>query len=148
LDINRQASLVTRKELFIQARPYVVWKVHTDINAWSRWQPGIALSKLDDSLHVGAVFQWKSGGLTITSTVQVVEPDQRIGWTGRALGTQAKHIWAFQPQEEGTLVTTEESMDGWLVRVLKIVIPTFLDDSLDVWLQSLKQQAEARPTNG
>jgi hypothetical protein len=78
----------------------------------------------------------------------VVEPDIRIGWTGRALGTQAKHIWAFQPQEEGTLVTTEESMDGWFVRVLKIVMPTFLDDSLDVWLQSLKQQAEARSTNG
>ena len=40
------------------------------------------------------------------------------------------------------MVTTEESMDGWLVKVLKVVMPRFLDASLDVWLQSLKQQAE------
>jgi Polyketide cyclase / dehydrase and lipid transport len=148
MDINRQASLVTRKELFIQAQPHAVWKTHTDINAWSRWQPGIALSKMDDSLHVGSVFQWKSGGLTITATIEVVESNQRIGWIGRAFGTQAKHIWIFQPHKDGTLVTTEESMDGWLVQVLKVVMPTFLDDSLDVWLQSLKQQAEGRLPKG
>ena len=148
MDINRQASLVTRKELFIQAQPHAVWNTHTDINAWSRWQPGIARSKLDDSLQVGSVFQWKSGGLTITATIQMVEPNQRIGWIGRTLGTQAKHIWNFQPHKDGTLVTTEESMEGWLVQAFKVVMPTFLDDSLDVWLQSLKQQAEDGRTTG
>jgi hypothetical protein len=144
MDINRQAPLVTRKELLIQAQPHTVWNIHTGINAWSRWHPGIALSKLEGSLRVGSVFQWKTGGLTITSTVQVVEPDERIGWTGRALGTQAEHIWIFRPHHDGTLVTTEESMDGWFVRILKIVMPTFLDTSLDLWLQSLKKQAEGR----
>jgi hypothetical protein len=142
MDINRQASLVTRKELFILAQPHTVWEIHTDIDAWSRWQPGIASSKLEGSLRVGSVFQWKSGGITITSTVQVVEPYERIAWTGRALGTQAKHIWILRPHQDGTLVITEESMEGWLVRILKIVMPRFLDTSLGVWLQSLKKQAE------
>jgi hypothetical protein len=142
MDINRQAPVVTRRELFILAQPHTVWKIHTDIDAWSRWQPGIALSKLEGSLRVGSVFRWKTGGLTITSTIQVVEPDERIGWTGQALGTQAKHIWNFRPYQDGTLVTTEESMDGWFVRILKIVMPTFLDQSLDLWLQSLKKHVE------
>jgi hypothetical protein len=142
MDINRQAALFTRKELLIHAQPHTVWNIHTGIDAWSRWQPGIALSKLEGALRVGSVFQWKTGGLTITSTIEVVEPEERIGWTGRSLGTQAKHIWTFRPHQSGTLVTTEESMDGWFVRILKIVMPTFLDTSLDLWLQSLKKQAE------
>ena len=48
----------------------------------------------------------------------------------------------LKPHQDGTLVTTEESMDGWLVNVMKVMMPRFLDKSLDGWLQSLKRQAE------
>jgi len=33
-------------------------------------------------------------------------------------------------------------MEGWLVRLLKLVIPKFLNDSLDTSLRNLKIQAE------
>ena len=148
MEINQQATLVARKELVIQAHPDVVWQIHTAINAWSQWQPGVTSARLDAPLRVGSTFQWKAGGLSITATVQVVEPGQRIGWTGRALGTQAKHIWTLQPHQDGTLVTTEESMDGWLVKVMKVMIPRFLDKSLDDWLQSLKRHAESSLNRG
>ena len=49
MDINRKASLVARKELFIQAQPHAVWKIHTGINAWSRWQQGISSLSLRPS---------------------------------------------------------------------------------------------------
>jgi hypothetical protein len=142
MEINHQAPLVARKEIFIQAQPQAVWKIHTDINSWSRWQPGIASSRLDGPLTAGAVFRWKPGGMTINSTIEVLEPDQRIGWTGTAIGTQARHIWTLKPHKDGTLLTTEESMDGWLTGILKVVMPRFLDESLDTWLKSLKKQAE------
>ena len=143
MEINQRAPLVARKEIFIRAQPQVVWEIHTDINSWSQWQPGIASSKLDGPLTAGAVFQWKPGGMTINSTIEVVEPNERIGWTGTAIGTQARHIWTLKPQKDGTLLTTEESMDGWLTRVLKAMMPRFLEESLDTWLQSLKKQAES-----
>jgi uncharacterized protein YndB with AHSA1/START domain len=142
MEINQQAPLVAKKEIFIQAPPQAVWKIHTDINAWSQWQPGIASSKLDGPLTAGAVFQWKPGGMTINSTIEVVEPNERIGWTGTAIGTQARHIWTFKLHKDGTLLTTEESMNGWLPRALKSVMPRFLEESLDIWLQSLKKQAD------
>jgi len=66
-----------------------------------------------------------------------------IGWTGKSLGAQAKHMWKFIRQNNGTLVTTEESMEGWSVRLLKLAMPKFLDDSLDTWLRNLKTQAES-----
>jgi hypothetical protein len=73
----------------------------------------------------------------------VLEPNELIGWTGKSLGAQAKHIWKFTPQNNGTLVTTEESMEDWSVRLLKLLMPKFLDNSLDAWLRNLKTQAES-----
>jgi Polyketide cyclase / dehydrase and lipid transport len=143
MEINRRAPFVARKEVFIHAQSQIVWKIHTDINSWSQWQPGIASSKLDGSLTPGAVFEWKPGGMTITSTIEIVEPEERIGWNGTAIGTHARHIWMLKPYKNDTLVTTEESMDGWLAKILKVVMPKFLDDSLNTWLNSLKKHAES-----
>ena len=142
MEINHQAPLVAHREIFIQASPEVVWKIHTAINDWSQWQPSIDMAKLGGTIAEGSIFQWKSGGLTITSTIQFVEPDQQIGWTGKALGTRASHIWMLNPHDDGTMLTTEESMEGWLVSILKLVTPKFLERSLDTWLQSLKIKAE------
>ena len=142
MKINHQAPLVAYREIFIQASPEVVWKIHTDINNWSQWQPGVDMAKLAGPLATDSIFQWKSGGLTITSTIQIVEPNQQIGWTGKALGTRASHIWMLKGHNDGTMLTTEESMEGWLISILKLIMPKFLEKSLDTWLQSLKSKAE------
>jgi hypothetical protein len=72
----------------------------------------------------------------------------RIGWTGKALGTRASHIWILKPHNDGTLLTTEESMESWLVSILKLIMPKFLERSLDTWLQSLKSKAESSRSGG
>jgi uncharacterized protein YndB with AHSA1/START domain len=148
MEINHQAPLVSQKEMFIQASPEVIWKIHTAINDWPQWQPTIDMANLDGPLAIGSIFQWKSGGLTITSTIQVVEPNRQVGWTGKALGTRASHTWIFKPHNGGTMLTTEESMEGWLVSILKLFMPRFLEGSLDTWVQSLKSKAEGSSTAG
>ena len=148
MEINHQAPIFAHKELFIQALPDIVWKIHTAINDWPQWQSGIDMAKLEGPLAIGSVFRWKSGGLAISSTLQVVEPNQQIGWTGKALGTRASHIWILKPHNDGTLLTTEESMEGWLVSILKLVMPKFLERSLDTWLLCLKSEAEGSSGGG
>lgn len=137
------STVTAHRHLTIEAPLEVVWKIHTDIDAWSQWQSAISSAHARGPLAVGSQFDWKSGGLTIASTVQTLEPNQRISWTGKALGTRANHTWMLQAKNGGTLVTTEESMTGWLVSVLNLFTPTFLDKSLDVWLRELKNKAEA-----
>jgi uncharacterized protein YndB with AHSA1/START domain len=146
MEINPQAPLIARKEIFIQASPEIVWDVQTDVNAWKDWQPDISKSQLIGPLAVNSVFKWRSGGFVVTSTIQEVVPQQRIAWTGRALGSKAMHIWIIKPEKNGTLVNTEESMEGWLISLLKPLMPGFLNKSLDVWLESLKAKAEGRGT--
>jgi hypothetical protein len=48
------------------------------------------------------------------------------------------------PSEDGVLVHTEESWDGDPVRAQPEEMRQALDGSLQVWLQSLKQKAEAQ----
>jgi len=93
MEINPRAPLVARKEIFIQASPEAVWKIQTDIGAWKEWQPDISKSQIDGELVPGSVFRWMSGGIAVTSTLQGVVPQQRIAWTGKALGSRARHIW-------------------------------------------------------
>lgn len=144
MEINPKAPIVTRRETFINASPEAIWKIQTGINTWQEWQHEISKSQLDGTLATGSVFKWTSGGLAITSTLQEVAPPHRIAWSGKALGSLVRHIWVFKPQNGGTLVITEESMEGWLISILKLLMPDFLDKSLDVWLKNLKSQAESK----
>jgi uncharacterized protein YndB with AHSA1/START domain len=148
MEINCQAPLVARKEILIQASPEAVWRIQTDINAWKEWLPDISKSQIDGALSTGSVFRWTSGGFAVTSTLQEVVPQERIAWTGKALGSRARHIWTLKSQTGGTLVTTEESMEGWLISILKPLMPNFLDKSLDVWVKALKNKAEGKTVNG
>ena len=142
MNIDRNAPMSAHKEIFIEAPPEKVWALHTDINGWPRWQPDVSSAKLEGNLAAGTVFRWKAKGLGITSTLQEVEPNRRISWTGSSLGMQAVHVWTFEPQDNGTRVVTEESLSGWFPRVLKLFMPAFLEKSLEQSLQVLKTHVE------
>jgi uncharacterized protein YndB with AHSA1/START domain len=142
MEINSTAAAVARHEIKINASIEVVWHLLSDIDHWHVWYPNVSQSKLEGSLIPGAVFRWKSGGTNIISTLQEVEPQRRISWTGKAPGTQAIHVWIIEPDAKGVLVRTEESFEGWLVRLLKGTMQNMLDTSLQSWLEHLKQKAE------
>ena len=78
----------------------------------------------------------------MTSTLQEVESNRRITWTGVTMGMKAIHIWMLEPQSNGTLAITEESRPRRLSRLLKTFDPTFLEKSLEVSLQVLKTRVE------
>lgn len=117
--------------------------MQTSINNWKYWQHQISNSELKDNFKIGSMFKWKSGGLTIKSILQEIETYKCIAWTGKAIGSKARHIWKFESNEKGTVVTTQESMEGWLVDILKIIMPNFLEKSLTIWLKNLKRKAES-----
>ena len=142
MQIDHNAPLTTRKEIFILAPPEAVWQLHTDINHWADWRSDISSATLEGLLQPGSVFVWKTPGVMITSTLQEVETNRRIGWTGTGFGTKAAHVWTLEPRDNGTLVITEESMSGWLTGVMKLFMPGFLDKSLDAWLGDLKKRLQ------
>lgn len=143
MNIDTNAPVFARKEILIHAPVKMVWQIQTDIENWSKWQPDITSTKLEGTLAAGTTFRWKAKGLNIVSTLHTVKPHQQIGWTGISLGMFAIHNWTFEARGETTLVNTEESLSGWLTRLMKLLDPNFLEKSLEASLQILKKRSES-----
>ena len=145
MEISRQAPVSASREIVIAAAPESVWAVHTNIDSWPTWHADISEAALDGPLEQGSTFRWRSGPGIITSTIQVAEPPVVIVWTGKALGTRAIHVWRFEPIDGGTRVVTQESMEGWPVKVARGFFDKTLRRSLDSWLRELKAKLEGDP---
>jgi hypothetical protein len=144
VDVDRSAPALAASEAEITAEPQTVWDVLTGFESWPSWNPEVKSVALEGAVSEGAVFRWKAGRASITSTLRRVEPPRFIGWTGKTSGIAAVHVWRLDPVEGGTQVSTEESWAGLLVRVLRGSMQRNLQRSLDDGLAHLKAEAERR----
>jgi len=141
--IHTDAPVKTKKSIIINARPEKVWALMSQVNEWATWQSDIKNPKLESTFAAGNSFTWESGGLHIRSTLHRTIPSKKIGWSGPAFGSFAIHNWTFIRLPNGaTRVEVEESMEGWLVKLLAHKFQTGLETSLDKWMLALKVTAE------
>lgn len=143
MQIDTNAPAVTRQEREIDAAPEVVFALLADVADWPRWQTDVSESEIVGAgpLEVGTSFRWKSGGASIVSTVETLTAPTTIGWSGRAIGTRAVHVWVLEPVAGGTRVRTEESMAGWSPRILGPLARRMLDKGVAATLDALEQEA-------
>ncbi len=140
--INENAPIVCRKNIIILAKPEKIWQILTNIDEWPQWYKGISATKVNGPIQKGTSFTWKSGKFKINSILHTVEPFYYFGWTGKALGTTAIHNWILKSTLDGTEVSTLESMEGWVSRLMKGKLQKTLDISLTEWLTALKDRCE------
>jgi uncharacterized protein YndB with AHSA1/START domain len=142
MEINTSGLAVASHEILIEAPAQRVWSLLIGFDRWTSWNPAVKKSRLDGAFEVGSSFTWKSGGITIISTLQEIQPETRLVWTGSAIGTRAIHVWSLQPTSTGVWLTTSESFDGWLVALMRKAMQKTLDQSLVAWLATIKVEAE------
>ena len=148
MEVDRDAPAVARAETEIAADPETVWEILTGFEAWPSWNPDVSSVAHDGDVAEGTVFRWKAGRATITSTLRQVERPRMVAWTGKTTGIDAVHVWRLEPHDGGTLVRTEESWQGLLVRVLSGPMRKSLQKAVDGGLQHLKAEAERRAQGG
>jgi uncharacterized protein YndB with AHSA1/START domain len=142
-DINREAPAVAERQVVVDAPPERVWFVLTEIDAWPQWQGSVSRAELEGPLEPGSTFRWKAGGLSIVSTLRVVEPPHSVAWEGRARGLYARHRWTLERTDGRTTVNTAESFEGPLVRLLRPLMRRALERGLEGGLAELKEAAQA-----
>ncbi|SHM76555.1 SRPBCC family protein [Chitinophaga sp. CF418] len=140
--INKNAPVITYQEITINASAQKVYQVMSDIDHWATWHLDVEDPKLTGPFEKGSSFDWKSGGLTIHSTLHTVSRGHKIGWSGKAFGAFAIHNWSFVENNGQTTVKVEESMEGWMVTLMRNKFQKGLEHSLQVWLKNLKVKAE------
>jgi len=144
MELKNNAPVIAAAETVIDAPVELVWEVLSDIRNWPEWNPAVSRMHMYGDLEPGTDFHWKADGVSIVSTLQLVEPFQRIGWTGRSPGIRAAHVWEFDVKEGKTRVATRETFEGLMARLLSGPLSRMLTDSLQKGLVSLKHECEQR----
>lgn len=140
-EIDNDAPIKASVEITIRAPAEQVWQVLTDIPNWPKWHADITNTEMSGPLESGTSFRWKNGGTQIHSRIALVRPYEQFAWTGTAMGAKAIHVWKLQRLADGqTLVTTNESMEGFMITVF--YSSKKLEASDKLWLDRLKQAAE------
>jgi uncharacterized protein YndB with AHSA1/START domain len=142
MQVNRNAPVFQANEILIQASPERVWVVLTDINQWPSWNPKISRAAIPSAPMVGAKFNWKINGASISSILHTVETNRAFGWSGVTFGGSAIHNWYLENKNGHTLVRVEESMEGWLVGLFKKKMNADLAFDMAFWLEKLKLATE------
>jgi hypothetical protein len=142
-DIDRDAPVVTHHEIDIAAPLDVVWRLHTDVNQWPSWNLEITAAKIAGEFQPGNSFTWTSWGVTVTSTIHVVEDHSHTVWSGPTQGIMGIHEWRFEETPSGVHVATNESWSGDPVEGDADGFRAALDTSLVSWLGRLQTQAES-----
>ena len=141
-NINNNAPVKCSKSITIDASDVKVWTVLTNINNWSSWQTDITKPTLNGESIPGSTFDWKTGGATIHSTLHTVEPFNNFGWTGRTLGMLAIHNWTISEVSGQTIVSVDESMEGFLAKLFRKTFNNTLQKGMQRWLEFLKKECE------
>ena len=142
MQTNSQAPVKCSKSIVVNASAKKVWSVLTDIDNWDKWQPEITKPRLTGTLSEQAKFVWKTGGAKIHSTLHTVKPYEAFGWTGNTFGMYAIHNWTLTDQNGATLVSVNESMQGFLAGLFKKSFNKNLEQAMLHWLEALKKECE------
>jgi uncharacterized protein YndB with AHSA1/START domain len=144
MEIDRDAPATASGEIPIAAPAETVWDVLSDLPNWPTWNADVRSMSMQGPLEPGTEFRWRSGPASVRSELQVVDPPREIAWTGTTMGIHAVHVFRFQPEDEGTLVRSEESFSGPIPRVLRSYSRRILQRGIDGILVALKAEAERR----
>jgi uncharacterized protein YndB with AHSA1/START domain len=123
-----------------------IWDCLVRAEQWPEWYVNSAdvvfLEGDGPRLEMGTRFRWKTFGVTIESKVEEFVPGERIAWSARGFGVDAYHAWVLQPDGDACIVLTEETQNGWLATLGKLVMPQRMHRFHQIWLESLEKQAQ------
>lgn len=144
IPINKNAPVISRNQIEIEAPIDTVWKVLTDINGWTKWQKSVSETEVFGSIEEGTLFRWKAGGLSFKSRIHTSKPNTEFGWTGTTIGASAIHNWTFTKNESNTIVVVEESLQGVFPKLFKSYFQKNLDKGVLTNLRELKTYCEMK----
>ena len=145
MEIDRDAPVWAEREIEIGAPIEVVWDVLTGVDDWPRWYAEGESAAIAGPVAPGTTFRMKGRAPgTIKARIESAEKPHVLAWTGRVLGISAIHVWRLDRSEGGTRVQTQESMEGFPVRLLRAAMQKKLDSLLETWLRDMKIEAERR----
>lgn len=141
---QRQAPVAVAREVVVRASASRVWAVHTDVNQWPLWHPGVGFSSLTRGLEEGSVIRLRLDGMAVRSRIHEVVPESRISWTLRMFGARGLQQWSLEESSGRTTLRVEEFLEGWAPFFLRGTVRRTVERSREAWLDALRERVEVR----
>lgn len=148
VEADRNAPAFAEEEATIHAPIETVWGVLSDLEKWPAWNEGVSRMNVFGPLAEDTKFHWVAGGVKIKSRIEVVEIPSRLVWSGITLGISAVHVWELSSVGVSTKVHTEESFQGFIVRLFPRRMKDELTKALKQGLGALKKETERQHGEG
>lgn len=143
VQINDQAPVKANSQAEIDAPLFSVWNILTNITGWPSWQKAVTKTKVSGDISEGTVFHWKAGGFSFISKIHTSVPYSAFGWTGTTIGVSAIHNRRFEVRDNKTIVTVEESLQGFLPKLFRKYFQKNLEAGILTNLKELKTASES-----
>jgi len=132
--------------LDMDVSPEAAWNCLIRATEWPDWYPNAANVRILDtgktSLDKGVKFRWTTFGMTITCTVEEFQPYERLAWSSKSFGMHVYHAWLFDTKPDGCRAVTEETQNGIIPRIAKLLMPNKMYEFHQIWLQGLNETAK------
>jgi len=101
-------------DIDVPATPAIVWRVLTDIEAYSQWN---TLLSVTGTLAVGNTVSARLSmpGLPtvpLAPEITAVEPERALRWRSSLFGVEAEHAFLLEPIDDGTRFIQQEQFSG------------------------------------
>lgn len=140
--IDRNAPVVVKTAITIDAPPAEVWRVLADVARWPEWNELIGSATLEGPLTAGSTIAWTVGDMDIRSRLVAVDVEQGLDWDGLDGDTRGLHSWRLVAEGEGTRVTNVESLSGGSADAQPGAVTEQLTQFLNAWNEQLKVEVE------
>ena len=89
----------------------------------------------------GSRFAWWTFGIPVTSVVTECRPGERLAWTWTGPGARGHHGFVLEARAWGTLVHTEETVQGMPTRAFGPVVRLVMHHFHQRWVEGLAERA-------
>lgn len=120
--------MLVEESILINADLDKVWDTFTNLTCWKDWNSVIRDAKAEEGcISSGSCIycNFKPFFFTINVKIEVkdVRLKERISWHVNKFGLIAEHLFVFSQRENGVLVTSKETFNGFLVKNALFIIP-------------------------
>lgn len=141
------ASLHVRNELKTELAPERIWPWLVRAQRWPELYAGASHVRTPSpELAMGTRFTWRTLGVSVTTVVEELVPNERLAWRGTGLlGARGYHAWVLERRGAGTYLVTEETQRGVIPSLFRARLKRTLLDSHQRWLEGLVRAAAFGP---
>ncbi|UCE67713.1 MAG: SRPBCC family protein [Candidatus Zixiibacteriota bacterium] len=130
----------------VEKKPLELWNTLIEFSNYRAWNPIVNHAAIYGPVSEGTDIKILSGKWDLRFYIVDASPPVRLVIDGGSVGLKLKLRLTISPEENGSLVSIETSVDGWMTRIFPKKIKRNIEESLELFLSALKRRVSSGDT--